>query len=72
MLSFGKSGASKIDKLIKDNLKKQIQKDLEQKEKDRQIKKDSKKKRVELEQANDRVRKLNKEKVQRRQMIMLL
>lgn len=60
-----KPGASKIDKLIRENLKKQVRKDLEQKEKDRQIKLEKKQKKLELEQANERMRRQNESQVMR-------
>lgn len=53
-------GDNKIDKIILDNLKKEKQKSLQRRIKEKEDEQNSKKRKYELEQANERVRKQNK------------
>ena len=71
-ISNFKPGDNKVDRLIMDNLKREKQKSLQRRIREKEEQADHRRKRLELEMANERVRKINKEKVKRRQQQQLL
>ena len=59
-ISNFRPGDNKIDKIILDNLKKEKQKSLQRRIKEKEEVQNNKKRKFELDQANERVRKQNK------------
>lgn len=66
------ANTSRIDKIIQENLKKQGKKTMQRRMRQQEEEQVTRKKKAELELANERVRNTNKEKVQRRKLQQMI